>query len=199
VARYEDPNNAMIATHSASAAVTPASWILALGAIVALGFAGYFYYQSSQAVSQAASSAAAISQSKQQLAKLSQVAEHISFVDSEGKKLSSLFDAQKRWETVLDNVQARLYRSTIITSIDLSKTGSVNLSGVTDGFTSYGQLYSSLTDPSLQPYLTAVRPVSVTKQKNDAGQYPGLPAEVVGFSFSMSLTPAAYSTTTPLN
>jgi len=196
VAQYADPNNASLSVETHKGALSRASWLLILAAVVSVVFAGLFWLEASQADANTASLNTKISQEEVQLNTLKSVSSTISSLDKEGTNLATVFGTQKRWEQVLYNVQAHLYRRMLVTSLSVTSTGSVNLSGVTDTYDSYAALYSSLTQGTASQYFTQVKPVSVAKASNTNNQYADLPADIITFTFSLQLTPQMFTAQT---
>lgn len=159
--------------------------------VLAVAIAGYFYWQVGVTKDRAAVVKATIDGQQQELAVLRPLSDEVDAYAGLAKNLHTLFDNQKKWESVLNAVELRLYRRMALTNIQLAETGAVTITGKTPTYTDYAKIFASLTDAEGQKYFSAVRPLSVKKEepKTDSTGKVVSSEQFVSFSFSMTLLP----------
>jgi hypothetical protein len=182
VATYTDPTT--IVSPGKSDPVQPATVVVLIGGILTLLGAIGFFVMTMVTNHQIKTVEADITTKQIQVAKLQPTAEKLSALSDQAKGLHTIFDNQKRWESVLDMFALRLHKEMVVTSLQMNDKGSVVLAGTVPDYITYAKVFRAFTDAQGVTYFSSVKPTLVTKV-NDAklGTY-------VSFTFSLGLQPA---------
>lgn len=160
------------------------AWLFLCVGIVAVLGCGWLWYRTYAADQHSTELTSTISTQNTELTKLAPVANALTTIGTQARSLQTLFDNQKRWESVLGTLEKHLYSNMLVTDLQLDSNGQLVFSGVTPSFTDYAKLYTSLTDSTGAAYFSLVRPVSVTKVEDVESN-----SSEVQFSFSLTLQP----------
>ena len=174
--------------------ITLGSVLVLVGGLIAIGGAGYMYYQVGTTNKKVAAVQADVATKQAELSQLKVYANQADTYKATAVDLHALFDGQKRWEAVLDAIGSHLYKHVAVSSIQVTDTGSMTLSGTTPTYADYAQLYASLTDAAGQKAFVNVRPTSISKvlsksTSTDPKVLSSLPFQV-GFIFTMNIQPS---------
>jgi Tfp pilus assembly protein PilN len=197
LATYTDPNSAPPSSAASSPlavkpAINPGIYLGFVAAIISLGFAAYFYYQTVQVHAKDLQLQKSIQEQKTALQKLSPVADELTAYDLQGKQLHIIFDTQKRWEVILGRIEKRLYKNMAVTSMQITDQGQLTLSGTTPSYEEYAKMYSAFTSAEAKKYFLRVKPTTISKSdKLDAQQGK------IAFTLIIKLNPTILATDVP--
>ena len=155
-----------------------------LAGLLALGIAGYFYWQTSVEQANADSSATSFSQQQNQLAGLKSTADQLALYADTAKGLHSVFDNQKNWQTIMSTITAHMYKHMAVSTLQVNDAGTLSFTGTTSTFTDYAVIYASLTSDELKSYFATVKPTGVSKTTVNVD---GGSVDRISFGFDITL------------
>lgn len=174
------------------AGIHPGAILVLLAGALALAFCGFIYWRTIDYQNKTVALGPQIEQNKRELSNLDVIAKELTYFDSGATHLHQIFDNQIRWEDVLANIEKRLYKKMVITSLQITEQKNLQISGYTSNYNEYAKIYASLTSSTAQQYFTNVKPVTITKSavRGAAGEVKG---EQINFSFNITLTSEVYT------
>jgi hypothetical protein len=112
-----------------------------LGILLNGGFE-FFRFQAAQAAKSAATQTAVV---QQEIATRKPFADQVTKYELYAVDLHSVFGQQVKWEGVLAQLEARMYRRSALSSIQITDKGEITLVGAAPNYVDYAKTYSSLT------------------------------------------------------
>lgn len=160
MANYTDPTVVSIAQ---SSTVQKGAIVALVGGILSLFIPAGFWLQIHTLQQDTTQSQKDLVTAQAELTGLSPVVDNLNKYNAQATGLHALFDNQRDWKAVLTSLDAYLYKPMMVSSLSITDQGAVALTGNVADYKAYAHLYTSLTDPSLSGYITALQVGSVTK------------------------------------
>jgi hypothetical protein len=173
-------------------------YLVILAGIIAMSFGGYYYWKTQQIILEQKSAQIQIEEKERRLSDLQPTAIELNSYNTLAKELHNLFDNQVDWNVGFFNIEQRLYKKMVITSLQVTSQNILTFSGSTTDYGEYAKIYASLTDSTAKKYFSKTKPVSLGKIESKEGQSATTKDGSVTFTFSLTMVPSILKPVAPI-
>lgn len=173
-------------------------YLVILAGIIAMGFGGYYYWNTQQIILEQKSAQLKIEVKERRLGELQPTAIELNSYNTLAKELHNLFDNQVDWNVGFFNLEQRLYKKMVITSLQVTSQNILTFSGQTSDYGEYAKIYASLTDATAKKYFSKTKPVSLGKIESKEGQSATATVGSITFTFSLTMVPSLLKPVAPI-